>query len=256
MFANERRTEIVKQLEQQQTLTVAELMERYNVSIETIRRDLAYLEELHLLKRVHGGAISLNKQQQFMKLEERVNCNHEDKQETAQTVISLIEDGDRICLDSGSTALEIALLLREQFHKLTVITYSSEIFQILSQNEQFELIQIGGAYLQSEQAFHGYLAEEMLSGLRAQKAILCPSAVSLETGLSDYIPELIPMQRLLTKCADHVIVAADSNKLNTTGMYRICPLNPSFCIATDHKADKAFIASCQSKEIQLKLSKK
>lgn len=251
MFADERRTEIVKLIEQQQVVTVNQLIERYGVSIETIRRDLAYLEQMHLLKRVHGGAVSLHKMQQFVKLEERIHQNQEHKRETAMAVLSLLKERDIVLLDSGSIAIEIALLISERFHELTVITYSSEILSILSGNENFHLIQIGGEYLHSEQAFYGYQAEAMLKELHAQKAIVCPSAVSLRQGLGDYIPELIPMQRALAVGADDIIVAADSSKLDTVGAYQICALRPSFVLATDSEVSKEFEQSCCAKGIQV-----
>ena len=76
MFADARRSEIVRLVSDGQTVTVGQLMERYQVSIETIRRDLAHLEQLGLLKRVHGGAVSMqHRMLQFEKLSERNNRN-------------------------------------------------------------------------------------------------------------------------------------------------------------------------------------
>ena len=254
MFADERRAEIIHLLEQQQRVTVSELTRRYGVSIETIRRDLALLEKQKLLRRVHGGAMSLSRMQQFVKLSQRKEQNKQRKQQVARGVLQLLEDGDRIFLDSGSTAVEIAALLREQAKQLTVITYSSEIFSILEGGEKLQLIQIGGEYLKGEQAFYGYLAEEMLSSLHAQKAIICPSAVSIEQGLGDYMPQLIPLQRLLAEHADKVIVAADSSKLCTFGAYRICKLSDTFTIVTDDGVSQGFAADCKAKEITLKIA--
>ncbi len=255
MFADERRMEIVKLLEQQQTVTVSQLIERYGVSIETIRRDLALLEQRKLLRRVHGGAVSLHRMQQFVKLDERREQNREHKQEIAHAVLELLNEGDRIILDSGSTAKEIAVLLCEKMEKLTVITYSSEIFTILAQKENFHLIQIGGEYLRGEQAFYGHQAEEMLSGLHAQKAIVCPSALSMEQGVGDYIPQLIPLQKMLTESADEVIIAADSSKLSTIGAYRICKLSNHFTIVTDSGVPERFEQDCKAKGIPLKIYK-
>lgn len=255
MFADERRAEIVQLVSEQQTVTVNQLIERYQVSIETIRRDLAYLEQQNLLKRVHGGAVSMHRMQQFEKLSERVNRNRPEKIEAAQAAIGLLSEGDHILLDSGSTAREIALLLTERFQSLTVITHSLEVMQILSQKEGFHLIQIGGEFLRSEKAFYGYQAQAMLSELHAQKALLCPTSVSLRQGLGDYMPELIPMQRALCEAADEVIAVADSSKLDRVAAYRICTLTPSVLLATDSKAPEEFLQGCRAKGIRVYLPK-
>lgn len=251
MFADERRTEIVKLVEQQQTVTVNQLTARYHVSIETIRRDLERLEQLHLLKRVHGGAVSLHKMLQFAQLEERAGHNRKGKMETAKAVVSLLHEGDRILIDSGSTAREIALLMCEVMQELTVITYSLEVMQILSQKESFHLIQVGGEFLRSERAFYGFQAEEMLRELRADKAIVCPSAVSIRQGLGDYVSELIPMQRTLIRAADNIIIAADSSKLDRVTAYQIGIMKPSYALATDSGISKEFEQNCSTKGIAI-----
>lgn len=247
MFADERRNEIVKLVESQHTVTVSELMQRYGVSIETIRRDLEQLERNRLLKRVHGGAVSLGKMQQFERLEHRSSQNLPNKQETAKAVAALLGEGDRIALDSGSTAREIALRLREQFRTLTVVTYSPEIFSLLCGKEGFHLIQIGGEYLRSEQAFCGYQALEMMRGLHVSKGIICPSAVSLREGIGDYVPQLIPMQREIIEISDEVIVAADSSKFEKAGAYKLAPLSPGFLLATDSGVPERIVKSYREK---------
>ncbi len=247
MFADERRNEIVKLIEAQHTVTVSELMRRYGVSIETIRRDLERLEKNRLLKRVYGGAVSLGKMQQFERLEHRSSQNLPKKQGTAKAVAALIKEGDRIALDSGSTAREIALRLREQFRELTVVTYSPEVFSLLCGKEGFHLIQIGGEYLHDEQTFCGYQAQEMMRGLHVSKGIVCPSAVSLREGISDYVPQIVPLQREIMEISDEVIIAADSSKFEKAGAYRLSPLSPGFWLATDGGVPEYIVKSYQEK---------
>lgn len=251
MFADERRADIVMLVNAQKTVTVSELTGRYRVSIETIRRDLELLERDNLIRRVHGGAVSPGRMQQFEKLSERAKQHLPEKVETARAVISLLKEGDHVMLDSGTTAREIAQLMAETFQHLTVISYSMEVMQTLSRKEGFRLIQIGGEYLGSEQVFCGYMAQEMLRGLHAGKAILCPSAVSVADGIYDYIPELIPNQKLLTECADEVIVAADAAKLGQAAPYRIAELTPAMVIATDSGVSSGFVRDCRAKGVRV-----
>lgn len=247
MLADERKADIVRQLEQQQTVITSKLIKQYHVSTETIRRDLEQLESLGLLKRVHGGAVSLHKMKQFVDLDVRFKQNREKKQETAKAVFHLLKEDDCIALDTGSTAKEIALMLRESFQRMTVITASSEIFSILESKDMFHLIQIGGEYLKSEKAFYGYQSEKMLRELHVCKSILCPTAFSLHYGLSDNVPLLIPLQRILLEISDEIIIATDSSKLDTVAAYHICEIKPTFMLATDKS-----ISAIQKKNIEEK----
>ena len=126
MLAIERKNEILSILQKEQRVLVAELSTRYQVTEETIRRDLEKLEKEGFVKKTYGGAV-LNKNSTIdMPLKIREKTNRKEKQKIAQTVASLIEDGESIMLDSSSTSLMIAQELKKK-KKLTVITNSVEV---------------------------------------------------------------------------------------------------------------------------------
>ena len=131
MLAIERKNEILSILQKEQRVLVAELSTRYHVTEETIRRDLEKLEKEGFVKKTYGGAV-LNKNSTIdMPLKIREKTNRKEKQKIAQTVASLIEDGESIMLDSSSTSLMIAQELKKK-NKLTVITNSVEVLIELS----------------------------------------------------------------------------------------------------------------------------
>ena len=137
MLAIERKNEILSILQKEQRVLVAELSTRYQVTEETIRRDLEKLEKEGFVKKTYGGAV-LNKNSTIdMPLKIREKTNRKEKQKIAQTVASLIEDGESIMLDSSSTSLMIAQELKKK-KKLTVITNSVEVLIELSAEDHLD----------------------------------------------------------------------------------------------------------------------
>lgn len=233
MFANERRNALLEMLERNQTVTVSELKEKFQVSIETIRRDLEYLEERHALTRVHGGAISNRGMARFTKLCERVSEHTQNKRLLSLTACQYIEEGDFIAVDSGSTAIEFAKVLAENFHSLSVVTNSPEVFDLLSAKEGFELIATGGQYLQEERAFYGHIALDALKKLHVSKSFIFPFAISLSLGVSVFHHNLYEIQRAYLDIADQPMVLADSSKFEKTAAIRLCSLQTPCRIVTD-----------------------
>ena len=224
MFANERRIQITEMLNRRSSVTVNELTDSFRVSLETIRRDLEYLEKQGALKRVHGGAVTVHKMQNYTSLSFRVSEHREEKRKLALASLPFIQEEDRI---------ELASLLCERFSRLTIVTNSLEVFQILSGKEGFQTILTGGFYMPGEKTFYGHLALDMIKQLHVSKFFLAPSAVSLDFGISDHIHEMIAVQRALIAISDQIIVQADSSKFETCAALKVCDLNPRFLYFTD-----------------------
>ncbi|MHA6480557.1 DeoR/GlpR family DNA-binding transcription regulator [Paenibacillus sp. strain BS8-2] len=235
MFANERRIKIVEMIKEQSSVTVSELMSLFGVSIETVRRDLEYLEKKQALKRVHGGAVSNQKMKMAASLEERISENRELKQQLARKALQFIREDDMIVIDSGSTAMEFAPLLKEHFHRLKIATNSPEVFAALCDVEGFDLILIGGQYLREEKAFYGHMAMETIKRLHFSKAFIFPSAISLRYGIGLFFHELFDIQRGFIEHSDEVFILADSSKFETPATIKVCDLSSSFQIITDSK---------------------
>lgn len=233
MFADERRAKIADMIQRNNSVSTSELTEIFRVSLETIRRDLEGMEKQGLLKRVHGGAISVQKLLNYDNLSKRMGEHQAEKRKLSLAACSYIENGDYIALDAGSTAMELAKLIRERFQELTVLTNSLEIFEILSENRGIRVVLTGGFYLAEEKCFYGHLATEMIRQLHVAKCFLTPSAISLEFGISDHIHELIDLQRCMMRIADKIYVLVDSSKFESCAPLKICDLNPSHVYLTD-----------------------
>lgn len=250
MFAKERHEQILKLMEQHGSVTVNELMERFQVSIETVRKDLLALEKEHLLERVHGGAVALNQMRTFYPLPMRLNHQTDKKSRICNVVAKVVQEHDMIALDAGSTALELAEMLCERFRCLTVVTYSLEVFQRL-RRVGFRVLLIGGEYLEREDTFYGPLVTAALNNLRVSKSFLFPTSVSLKHGVGNNVTEAIELQQALMRIADQTFIVADSSKFETVSLMKVCDTSPKQVYITDDSLDHKICELYRMNKIRL-----
>lgn len=238
MFANERQDRIYKIIISEGAVTTSGLCEMFDVSIETIRRDLVSMELDGRLTRVHGGAVKKGSMKEFRNLRERNRENEDEKYNLSQRAAEFINEGDIIAIDSGSTAIAFSKTIQNKFKKLTVVTHSLDVFNILKDVEEWTLILCAGHFLGSENSFCGPLTLGMLDNLSVSKSFIFPSAVSMEHGVSDFNTELFSVQKKLTECADEVYILADSSKFEKNGLLRLCDISSGYTFVTDCKLPK------------------
>lgn len=233
LFAKERQNKILDMLKKNGAVITSNLVEVFNVSIETIRRDLLNMESQGQLTRVHGGAVEKSSMKPFMELKERTKEYGEQKKKLSYKATEFISDGDVICIDEGSTAIFLAEAIKENFSKLTVITHSLQVFNLLCNHKDFNVILCGGHYMKDESAFYGALTLNMYEALHIQKAFIFPSTVSLEYGICDYQMDLYQVQKQIIKSSDNVFVLADSSKFEKNALLRLDDMKDSYIYITD-----------------------
>lgn len=241
MFAKERQNKIYEAIMKNGTVEVTNLAKIFDVSIETIRRDLLCMEDARLLKRVHGGAIKLGDMRTFPSLELRDHSNTSEKTELAIAAMEFISEGDIIAVDCGSTANCFAEVLKNRFSSLSVITHSMRVFEILRENEGINVILIGGQYMHRENSFYGTLALDMLEKMHVQKSFIFPSAISLEYGICDFQPDLYAIQKKMIEIGDVIFVLADSSKFEGRAMLKIDDMKKDYVYVTDSAIPDALI---------------
>ncbi len=241
MLAQERQSMIQDLLRRDSAVSVSDLCARFNVSVETVRKDLMFLEKNGLLTRVHGGAVPVEGMRSYINLSNRNEMNSAGKRELSLCAVDHIHEGEIIAIDSGSTASYFAEVVKDRFDTLTVVTYSLDVLQILNENQNIRVILCGGDYLPAERAFCGYFALHMLSQIHAHKAFVCPSALSLKQGFSDFQTDLFPLQKALIDHADQVFVLADSSKYEKYGLLKIDDMRSDYTYITDsHLSDELY----------------
>lgn len=233
MLAIERQSQIRELIHRQGAVQMSELVKTFGVTGETLRKDLLMLEQKGLLRRTHGGAVSLDGSDTLKKLSARMDDCRAQKRELSGYAASLICEGDVIAVDEGSTAVEFAEVLAGRFHTLTVITHYLGVFDRLCRLDGFRVILCAGQFLKEENAFYGQLTLDTLSRLHARKLFLFPSTVSLQSGVMDYQFEMYEVQRRLMEISDRIFILADSSKFGRTAVLKICDTAPQYTFVTD-----------------------
>ncbi|HPE74901.1 MAG TPA: transcriptional repressor AgaR [Draconibacterium sp.] len=229
-----RRSKILEELELKGQVLVRELSKLFNISEVTIRNDLAHLEKQNMLIRARGGAIKIkyhmmgidssisDKQKEYLK----------EKQLITKEAIKLIEDGDTIVLDSGTTTTEIAKNLG-QFNNLTIITNALNIASILSEYEGFNVFMPGGILRKKSLSLVGVLADESFEKFYCDKLFLGADGFDTTHGLSTPNSEEAHLNQIMIKIAKKVIVVADSRKFERRRFAFIGPISVVNVVITD-----------------------
>lgn len=251
MFATERQDRIYELIQKKGAVNITSLVEVFGVSAETIRRDLLAMEGQGKLLRVHGGAVAKRDMKPFFDLQERNKEYSRQKQELAEKAVEFVEDGDIIAIDSGSTAIFFAEAVQMKNLRLTVVTHSLDVFNILCRHKLITTILCGGYYMEKENAFYGEIALDTLRTLHVQKAFLCPSGVSYVEGICDYQNDLIQIQKQLLRDADEVYILADSSKYEKKAFLKMDDMSIKHRYITDSGLSEEMRAFYQEKGINI-----
>ncbi|MGB9803409.1 DeoR/GlpR family DNA-binding transcription regulator [Desulfofundulus sp.] len=249
MFAEERRQKILELLERDQVVKVPDLSAYFNVSEATIRRDLQELEEAGYLKRTHGGAISNQAATFEPSLAEKEDQYQAEKIAIAEIAVQLVQEGDTVMLDAGSTTLQIARRLKHR-KNITIVTNAVNIACELAAGNT-EVILLGGNLRQRTLSLVGPITENILSGLYVDKLFLATNGVDLKKGLTT--PNLAEAQtkRAMLNSAGEVILVADHSKFGRVSFSHICNLDRIDCLITDNGAPDAFLATLKKQGLRV-----
>jgi DeoR family transcriptional regulator, fructose operon transcriptional repressor len=211
MIAEDRKAFIISQIESGGTVDISELTTLLNVSEMTIRRDLNALEREGVLRRVHGGAVNARGRSYEPPLPLRNAHQSEAKQSLGELAAALIEEGDCIALDVGSTTMEIARNLIGR-QNLTVITPSLYIASLLVNQVGIRVIVPGGILRPGEASMIGDLAQRAFETLFVDKLFLGIGGIDAQAGFTEYNWDDTLTKRAMIRCAKQVIVVADGSK--------------------------------------------
>jgi DeoR family transcriptional regulator, fructose operon transcriptional repressor len=232
VFAEERQAQLVEHLQRHKKATVHDLKEVFNVSGATIRNDLRALERRGLLVRTHGGAMVATKTRYEEALHERRSQNSQQKQMIARVALSVIEDGDTIILDAGTTVLELARLVHAR-RDLTIITNDIEIARLLAESESGTLILIGGVVRKPFRCAVGSLSSSMLSGLLVDKAFMAANTFDIQKGASTPDLDQAQTKKAMIAVASKTFLLCDHEKFGTQSFAQFAATADFDVIVTD-----------------------
>lgn len=206
-----RRSQILELIHKYGQVKVSDLNKRYNVSVVTIRNDLAQLEEKGLLVRARGGAFRGHRVALDTTLNVKVKKSQKEKQVIGKIAAALINDGETIVLDSGTTIMEVARNLGS-FKELTVITNALNIAIELTQYPQIKLIIPGGFLRDKSLSLVGPIAENSIRNYYCDKFFMGVDGIDAEYGVSTPNSEEAYLNKLMVEISRKIIVVTDSSK--------------------------------------------
>jgi DeoR family transcriptional regulator of aga operon len=228
----ERRVSILHKLDLDGQVIVSDLSKGLKVSEVTIRNDLNKLEEKKMLVRTRGGAFKLEREGVDFDLSEKNTHHLKEKKPIGVSAAQLLEEGDTIILDSGSTTMEITKHL-SRFSNLTIITNALNIAISLAELKNINVIIPGGILRRNSLSLVGSTAEETFQHYFCDKLFLAVDGFNLTSGLSTPYVEEAYLNKIMIGIAKKVIVVTDSSKFNKRSFAVIAPISKVDIVVTD-----------------------
>lgn len=246
----ERREKIVEMLNADKIVKVNELVQIFGVSIETIRRDLEYLEQQGFLNRVYGGALPAQRKALEPTYMTREIAHYEEKKRIGRRAAELVRDGEVLAIDIGTTTLEFAKALVGN-KKVTVITNSMKIAMVLSEDRDIEVIMLGGSVRSGEFSVSGSLANQNTGLFNTDKLFLGVGGLTIEKGITDYHAEESNLRRHTIQNTQKVIALADYSKFGIVAMNKVCDLTRVDVLVTDDKVSGDIVKQLMDMELEV-----
>lgn len=247
------RQEKIKQLLlERKQLSCKVLCDTFGISIETVRRDLAALEEEGVIRRVYGGAVLADNNSAPNPIKPwstRSILNNVEKMNIAKAMLDYIQDGMTVALDSGTTVLEIAKLFNER-KNLTIITNDIHIASELSRNTDHTIYLIGGSLKKDDRITTGFLASEFLKNFSHIDAAILTCDGFLD-GIGDFNVDMCALKKSMIETADKVYVALDHTKFSITPLYKVCGVKDLDLVITGNEAPPASVGALRQAGVQV-----
>lgn len=249
MLAIERRNEILMKLQAERRVVVSELSQLYDVSEETIRRDLEKLVNEGVAIKSYGGAVINENANLEVPFNIRKNYNVIGKQKIAEQITAMVKDGESLMLDASSTAVYIAKALKEK-KNLTVITNSIEIIVELMDMPEWKVLSTGGLSREGSFALVGPQTDKMLKSYHVDKAVISCKGFDLESGITDS-DELHANNKItMLGAAGKKILAVDKSKFDKTAFTAIGALDDITTVVTDEEPDRRWLQAFEEAGIE------
>lgn len=236
MYATERQQEILTRARLDGRVEVKGLADALDVTPETVRRDLTSLERRGLLRRVHGGAIPVERLGIEPAVADREGRMAGQKERIAKVALDELPDGGAIILDAGTTTIRLAEMLPTD-RELTVVTHGLPIAMLLASRPNITLHLLGGTVRGRTLAAVGSWAEQAVADVYADVAFLGTNGLTVERGLTT--PDLAEagVKRALVAAARRCVVLADHTKIGRSDFAQVAPLSAVDTVITDSELE-------------------
>jgi DeoR/GlpR family transcriptional regulator of sugar metabolism len=251
MLGAERRLRILQLLERDRSVRVTALSRLFDVSEETIRRDLDSLAREGLVVRTHGGAITNRGTATEFSFTAREQQRPVEKTRIARAAVQTVTEGETVLLDASSTALFIARHLPNL--RITVLTNSVPVLVELAKRPAVQGIATGGLLRAATLSFVGPDAVRVLREHRVDRAFLGTAGITMEEGFTDANELEAEVKRTMIACSRHVTIVADSSKFGQVAFVRFAGLREVHAIITDVAAPRDLVRRLRRAGVSVRL---
>lgn len=249
MALNIRQMEIVELVRASGRVGVEDLAERFDVTLQTIRRDLGELADQGVLDRVHGGAV-MRSGVSNIGYDERRRMNETAKSAIARACAAEIPDNSSIIINLGTTTEAVARELLNH-RNLTVITNNMNVANILVANESCEIMVAGGTLRRSDGGLVGDLTSEFMAQFKPDFAIIGTSALDVDGDLLDFDVAEVRVSRAIAGLARKAFLVTDISKLERSAPVRIISMAELDTVFTDRPLPASLTQKCQQWETRV-----
>ncbi|MBM7654680.1 DeoR/GlpR family DNA-binding transcription regulator [Neobacillus cucumis] len=235
---------------EQHSASLDELVSVFDVSKNTIRRDVQTLVKRGELKKVYGGVSVIHKK--LESFQDRKTRNQEQKASIVKKAASFVKDGDIIFIDSGTTTIEMFDYIKEK--NLTIFTNSMEFIVRALPFEQLNVISIGGVLDRKTDSFGNPLNLDLLSNYNIKKAFMASTGISLSSGVTNASPLESELKKLIVKKSAEVYLLVDHDKFDKYGLMTYCGLDEIDYIITDRDPKPSYQEFAKKNTIRLVIS--
>lgn len=250
MLAIERRNAILERLQTEKKVVVGDLSVEFDVTEETIRRDLEKLESEGLAKKTYGGAVLNESLNTDLPYTVRKKSNVSGKQKIGEILGNMISDGDHIILDASSTALFVAKNIKNR-KNLTVITNSIEIMIELSDRKGWKILSTGGSMKDGSLSLVGYQTIRMINSYNVDMAIFSVKGIDINHGMTDSNESDAQVKMAILGAGKRKILAVDSSKFEKTSFAKVGDFNEIDMVVTDQKPSDEWMKKFEQYEIEV-----
>jgi len=248
MLPEERQKRIEQYLLRVEFASLDELSEEVDVSVSTVRRDLAALEARGIVRRTHGGARLINPKSDEFIFSTRDTHQLAEKEAIGQACAGLIRSDQSVIIDAGTTTYHVARHLQDKSPQ--IITNSLPVAQLYASAARVELVLSGGVLYPRLGVLVGPMAIDSFSRIHADVAIMGAGGITLE-GLTNSHALLVDTQLAMMRAAARVVFCLDHTKFNRSSIARLCGLDRVHTIVTDSAADEGLTRQLREKGIEV-----
>ncbi|WP_210118901.1 DeoR/GlpR family DNA-binding transcription regulator [Treponema parvum] len=223
--------EIKSYIYQNKTVTLEQLCREFKVSMSTLRRDLEEILQEKDIKKIYGG-VTTTKRKELVPFDERNITNQEIKERIAIKAASLVENGDIIFIDSGTTTFHMIEALKEK-KDITVITNNLEIIVQAVPYPDIKIISLSGMLSRKTLSFTGMMAAQVLQNYNIGKAFMAATGFSVENGITNSSPPETEIKQTAVQRSQQTYLLADSSKSGVISLMTYCSLDKIDALVTD-----------------------